>query len=335
MIGLAGLAAEELPQEKEEIPAIHRLRGMSGETEIEVSVVSEEDLELEGSRSSSTPAELLLQEKNGKSSCGLSNHHHSFSFDVGKPALRPACNPQYTSFSISSILGRPESPPVDSTSTVSGERQSSDVDRTSPLPPANSQPSQRILPSCGSPSRVSSSPTSLRLSGGQRGVSAVGGHITGLESRANSAGIGIGCATSATSPAATFSPPGDASANPLLGHQASADLAMLSRYVYPCARPFSRISRIMSDNSECTACRAVQVISREIALPIGTNDVFLRHYVCGKFMRIDGTVEISESSRTMKRHNRESSLCEKALSRRGFVIQSIRSVKVSSCCRLM
>lgn len=205
-------------------------RRMSGETEIEVSVVSEEDLELEGSRSSSTPAELLLQEKNGKSGCGLSNHHHPFSFDVGKPALRPACNPQYTSFSISSILGRPESPPVDSTSTVSGERQSSDVDRTSPLPSANLQTSQRILPPCGSPGRVSSSPTSLRLSGGQRGVSTTGAH-TGLEPRANSASIGIGCATSATSPAATFSPPGDASANPLLGHQASADLAMLSRYV--------------------------------------------------------------------------------------------------------
>ncbi|KAG5345785.1 HMX3 protein, partial [Acromyrmex heyeri] len=204
---------------------------MSGETEIEVSVVSEEDLELEGSRSSSTPAELLLQEKNGKSGCGLSNHHHSFSFDtVSKPALRPACNPQYTSFSISNILGRPESPPVDSTtSTGSGERQSSDVDRTSPLPPANSQNSQRIPPSCGSPGRISSSPTSLRLSGGQRGGLSAAGH-TGLEPRANSTGIGIGCATSATSPAATFSPPGDASTNPLLGHQASADLAMLSRY---------------------------------------------------------------------------------------------------------
>ncbi|XP_017799131.1 PREDICTED: homeobox protein Hmx [Habropoda laboriosa] len=173
---------------------------MSGETEIEVSVVSEEDLELEGSRSSSTPAELLLQEKNGKSGCGL-NNHHSFSFDVGKPALRPACNPQYTSFSISSILGRPESPPVDSTSTVSAERQSSDVDRGSPLQANNAQNSQRIGSSCDSPAR-------------------------GLN---NATSIGIGCATSATSPASTFSPPSDAATNPLLGHQASADLAMLSR----------------------------------------------------------------------------------------------------------
>lgn len=230
-IGLAGLAAEQVPQREISPTADRPARRMSGETEIEVSVVSEEDLELEGSRSSSTPAELLLQEKNGKSGCGLSNHHHSFSFDtVSKPALRPACNPQYTSFSISSILGRPESPPVDSTtSTGSGERQSSDVDRTSPLPSANSQNSQRIPPSCGSPGRITSSPTSLRLSGGQRGGLSTTGHPPGLEPRANSASIGIGCATSATSPAATFSPPGDASANPLLGHQASADLAMLSR----------------------------------------------------------------------------------------------------------
>ncbi|XP_026674994.1 homeobox protein Hmx isoform X2 [Ceratina calcarata] len=195
---------------------------MSGETEIEVSVVSEEDLELEGSRSSSTPAELLLQEKNGKSGCGL-NNHHSFSFDVGKPALRPACNPQYTSFSISSILGRPESPPVDSTSTVSAERQSSDVDRGSPI----AQNSQRIGSSCDSPApaRALSSPTSLRFAGSQR-ASAVGHPI---ETRNNATSIGIGCATSATSPATTFSPPTDVPANHLLGHQASADLAMLSR----------------------------------------------------------------------------------------------------------
>ncbi|XP_076631256.1 H6 family homeobox isoform X2 [Colletes latitarsis] len=196
---------------------------MSGETEIEVSVVSEEDLELEGSRSSSTPAELLLQEKNGKPGCGL-NNHHSFSFDVGKPALRPACNPQYTSFSISSILGRPESPPVDSTSTVSGERQSSDVDRASPLP--QTQNSQRIGSACNSPGRGLSSPTPLRYSSTQRSTSTVGHEI---ENRNNTSSIGIGCATSATSPATTFSPPNDAAANPLLGHQASADLAMLSR----------------------------------------------------------------------------------------------------------
>lgn len=200
---------------------------MSGETEIEVSVVSEEDLELEGSRSSSTPAELLLQEKNGKSGCGL-NNHHSFSFDVGKPALRPACNPQYTSFSISSILGRPESPPVDATSTVSAERQSSDVDRGSPLAATNAQNTQRIGSSCNSPARGLSSPTSLRFSGNQRGISTVGHAI---DSRNTATSIGIGCATSATSPASTFSPPNDVAANPLLGHQASADLAMLSRYI--------------------------------------------------------------------------------------------------------
>lgn len=190
-----------------------------------MSVVSEEDLELEGSRSSSTPAELLLrEEKNGKSGCGL-NNHHPFSFDVGKPALRPACNPQYTSFSISSILGRPESPPIDSTSTVSAERQSSDVDRGSPLP-HNAQNTQRID---DSPARGGlSSPTSLRFSASQRGTSTLGHAV---ENRSNASGMGIGCATSTTSPASTFSPPTDAAANPLLGHQASADLAMLSRYV--------------------------------------------------------------------------------------------------------
>lgn len=198
---------------------------MSGETEIEVSVVSEEDLELEGSRSSSTPAEILLQEKNGKTGCGL-NNHHSFGFDVGKQPLRPVCNNQYTSFSISSILGRPESPPVDSTSTVSGERQSSDVDRSSPP----TQNSQRIGSSCDSPNRGLSSPTPLRFAASQR--SSVVGH--GIENRNNVTSIGIGCATSATSPASTFSPPSDAAANPLLGHQASADLAMLSRYVILC-----------------------------------------------------------------------------------------------------
>lgn len=221
---------------------------MSGETEIEVSVVSEEDLELEGSRSSSTPAELLLQEKNGKSSCGL-NNHHSFSFDVGKPALRPACNPQYTSFSISSILGRPESPPIDSTSTVSAERQSSDVDRGSPLPTTNAQNSQRIGSSCDSPARGLSSPTSLRFSNNQRGVSSVG-HTT--DNRNNATNMGIVCATSATSPASTFSPPSDASTNPLLGHQASADLAMLSRYVFLSIDLFL-FSQCMSFNE--TSCR--------------------------------------------------------------------------------
>ncbi|XP_076295851.1 H6 family homeobox isoform X1 [Lasioglossum baleicum] len=193
---------------------------MSGETEIEVSVVSEEDLELEGSRSSSTPAELLLQDKNGKTGCGL-NNHHSFGFDMGKPQLRPACNPQYTSFSISSILGRPESPPVDSTSTVSGERQSSDVDRASPP----TQNSQRIGSACDSPNRGLSSPTPLRYAANQRSTAV--GHP--VETRNSSTSIGIGCATSATSPASTFSPPNDSPANPLLGHQASADLAMLSR----------------------------------------------------------------------------------------------------------
>lgn len=215
---------------------------MSGETEIEVSVVSEEDLDLENSRSSSTPADLLLQDKNGKSNCGLGNHHHSFSFDVaGKVALRPACNPQYTSFSISSILGRPESPPLDSTSTVSGERHSSDVDRTSPIP--TSQSSNQKINSCTSPHVVFPLPTSLKFPGAvatgthhhhhhhqQSRVSTVSGQT--IESRNNNSMGLVGCVTSATSPPSnTFTmSPSEATSNPLLGHPASADLAMLSRY---------------------------------------------------------------------------------------------------------
>ncbi|KAF7413482.1 hypothetical protein HZH68_001971 [Vespula germanica] len=215
---------------------------MSGETEIEVSVVSEEDLELEGSRSSSTPADLLIQEKNGKGSCGLAlgNHHRPFSFDVGKPALRPACNPQYTSFSIQSILGRSVSPRSDSTSNVSStERRSTDVEvASSPVsPPSSRTNNQRIPPSCASPPRISS-PTSLRPAVGHQRASASSQVIE--NTRNDAASIGVGC-TSPPSPnvAATFSPTtNDAATNPLLGHQA-ADLAhavvehghMLQRFV--------------------------------------------------------------------------------------------------------
>ncbi|KAI4478448.1 hypothetical protein M0802_014528 [Mischocyttarus mexicanus] len=205
---------------------------MSGETEIEVSVVSEEDLELEGSRSSSTPADLLLQEKNGKGSCGLAaaigNHHRPFSFDVGKPALRPVGNPQYTSFSIQSILGRSVSPRSDSTSNVSStERRSTDVEvASSPVsPPSSRTNNQRIHPSCASPPRISS-PTSLRQAvGHQQRASASSNQIID-NSRNDATSIGVGC-TSPPSPtvASTFSPTNnDATTNPLLGHQA-ADLA--------------------------------------------------------------------------------------------------------------
>lgn len=201
---------------------------MSGEIEIEVSVVSEEELELEASRSSSTPTDMLLQEKSAKVGCGLGN---SFSFDVGKAVLRPACNPQYTSFSIESILGHPESPTADATSAVSIERQSSDQERSSPPLPAAAS-SQRIVLSCGSsPSDTVLSPTSLRSTNGPRnsGVNntATNNHHAGLDGVRNNPTGSMGCATSATSPASYTS--GDP-ANPLMGHQASADLAVLSRY---------------------------------------------------------------------------------------------------------
>ncbi|XP_015585279.1 uncharacterized protein LOC107263011 [Cephus cinctus] len=207
---------------------------MSGETEIEVSVVSEEDLELDGSRSCSTPAELLLQEKNGKGGCALGN---SFSFEVGKVALRPACNPQYTSFSISSILGRPESPPAESDITVEVDRQHDE--RSSPPVPASSTPgvllpgtvpgttntSQRILASRDSPAgRISPaggrllSPANLRLVG-QR----LGGNHT--EQQRSIVTQRIGCAPMVTGSSSFQS---SDSGHPLMG-QASADLAMLSR----------------------------------------------------------------------------------------------------------
>lgn len=195
---------------------------MSAETEIEVSVVSEEDLDLEASRSTSTPTDMLLQEKSTRGGCGLGN---PFSFDVAKAAMRPACNPQYTSFSIESILGHPESPTADATSAISIERQSSDHERSSPpliAPPS----SHRIILSCdSSPSDTLLSPSSHRTAtnNGTRN-STTNNHHSHDNSRTTNASAGI--ATSATSPASYTS--GDP-ANPLMGHQASTDLAMLSR----------------------------------------------------------------------------------------------------------
>ena len=218
-----GAVVSEVEEEADEVAE----EDMSGETEIEVSVVSEEDVDLEGSRSSSSPTDMLLQEKSGKGGCGLGN---SFSFDVGKVALRPACNAQYTSFSIESILGHPESPTADATSAVSiADRQSSDQERSSPPIPAAAT-SQRILLSCGSsPSDTLMSPTSIRSTSGARNSntnsSSTNNHHSIDGGRNNPSG-GVGCATSATSPASYTS--GDP-ANPLMGHQASADLAVLSR----------------------------------------------------------------------------------------------------------
>ncbi|XP_015114450.1 homeobox protein Hmx [Diachasma alloeum] len=188
---------------------------MSAETDIEV--VSAEDLE--GSRSSSTPADMLLQERsNGKAGCGIGSH--PFSFDVGKAALRPACNPQYTSFSISSILGRPESPTADATAAVSIERQS-DGDRASPPAATTSQRLGMSHSSSPSESRMIS-PTSLILPGGQRSPIS-----RGNETRGNPGAIPW--ATSATSPPAGFAQAGDP-VNSLMGHQAL--LARLAQ-LYP------------------------------------------------------------------------------------------------------
>ncbi|XP_046752867.1 homeobox protein Hmx-like [Diprion similis] len=165
---------------------------MSGETEIEVSVVSEEDLELEGSRSSSAPAELLIQDKNNRS---LSN---SCTINGGKAPLRPACTPQYTSFSISSILGRSESPIA--------------VAASSPTP--KDQPPRQVLQASTSPQTLpqtasaSHSESSQLLGLPRLGSLTTGGSTHGVNGNSSSFGSAEG--------------------NPLMGH-ATTDLAMLSR----------------------------------------------------------------------------------------------------------
>lgn len=164
---------------------------MSGETEIEVSVVSEEDLDLETSRGSPTSGELLLQDgKNGKSGGCLASTN-PFGFEMGKATLRPACNAQYTSFSISSILGRAESPPSDSAS----------AGRASPPRSGSPNSSARIL-----------SPTTLRLGAAGARTTTAGDGVGGMAASPLTAGFGTGDAN-----------------NPLMSHQASADLTMLSR----------------------------------------------------------------------------------------------------------
>ncbi|XP_016845501.1 homeobox protein HMX3 isoform X2 [Nasonia vitripennis] len=171
---------------------------MSGETEIEVSVVSEEDLELEASRSSPTPGDMLLQDgKNGKSSCLSSTN--PFGFEVGKAALRPACNPQYTSFSISSILGRAESPPSDSAS----------AGRASPA-------SQHQLHNKNNNGSAAGNRESQGRSSASPGARLRPTEAAGL------AGI-----TTSSSSAASFAAP-EANSS-LISQQASADLSMLSR----------------------------------------------------------------------------------------------------------
>lgn len=187
---------------------------MSGETDLEVSVVSDEDLQLEGSRGSSTPgAEIVLQENGGSRS--HNNNSSSFSFD--KAALiRPSCNPQYTSFSISSILGRPQSPP----SNANNKKLSSEQ---------HQEPQNNLNNHHGSDRRIKcDSPASIRNhSPPPPPMSRIRHHTGGMLLPADR---GIACAINAASPAsATFAnnsePP-----NPLMGHQTPTDLAMISRY---------------------------------------------------------------------------------------------------------
>lgn len=206
-------------KKKLEIISVDEEVDMSAETEIEVSVVSEEDLE--NSTSTPTPAEMLVQEKNGKSNCSLGSH--PFSFETAKAASRPACNPHYTSFSISSILGRAESPSADSTI----DRQSN-TERGTPPAATTSQKLGNSRESSPSDKNISPSspPPSIILSSSQRSI--INSNRGNETTRKNSVGGSIGCwPTGSTSPPMNFSSSSDPS-NPLMG-QASANLAMLSR----------------------------------------------------------------------------------------------------------
>ncbi|XP_053598424.1 homeobox protein Hmx [Microplitis demolitor] len=198
---------------------------MSAETEIEVSVVSEEDLEASrGSSSSPKHSEMLLQDKQ-RHGCNIPSH--PFSFDVGKAALRPACNAHYTSFSISSILGRSESPSANATAAVSIVNRSSDAERGSP-PAATT--SQKLVTSCGSsPTERILSPTSLILtgSGGSGSARSIVSQST-TETRNSNPATGLSWSSGPTTSPPSFPASGDHT-NPLMGHQASANLAMLSR----------------------------------------------------------------------------------------------------------
>lgn len=186
---------------------------MSAETEIEISVISEEDLET--SRSTSTPGEMLLHEKTGKNNRGLSSH--PFSFDTNKPASRPSCNPHYTSFSISSILGRSKSPTVDVDTSVSIERKLS-VEKDSP---SIATTSQKIVRSCeSSPSDNPVSSASITVSN-QRSI------ITHSNETRKNNPSSISWAANSTSPPISFGPTSVPSSS-IMG-QASANLAMLSR----------------------------------------------------------------------------------------------------------
>ncbi|XP_074100176.1 H6 family homeobox [Cotesia typhae] len=195
---------------------------MSAETEIEVSVVSEEDLEASRDSSSSPHhSEMLLQDKQ-RLGCNIPSH--PFSFNVGKAALRPACNAHYTSFSISSILGRSESPTANVTAAVSIVRSSSDAERGSP-PAATT--SQKLVTSCeSSPTERILSPSSLILTGGSSARSIVSQSTP--ETRNSNPTTGLSWSSGATTSPPSFTASGDHT-NPLMGHQASANLAMLSR----------------------------------------------------------------------------------------------------------
>ncbi|CAB0041377.1 unnamed protein product, partial [Trichogramma brassicae] len=188
---------------------------------------------------------------------------HPYSFDglmmTAKAALRPACNPQYTSFSISSILGRTESPPSDSGSTGAGggrasppllnlpnghqphhhlhhhhhhhnnnnHHRNSNNSHHHHHSQHNSHHNHHRLRNDGSPTRILS-PTALRLARTADGLvqtSSGNSNNSNRENNGPGGGGGGGGAFTATEAATAAAA---AAAAGLMGHQASADLMLSS-----------------------------------------------------------------------------------------------------------
>ncbi|KAJ8684315.1 hypothetical protein QAD02_020107 [Eretmocerus hayati] len=157
---------------------------MAAETEIEVSVVSEEDAD---SRQSPEPVNGKRRRKLDRGSPSPPpGNATSLGLDLVGPkgSLRPACNAGYTSFSISSILGRSESPAAG----------------CSPLQRTPSNGARPASPNGGST--------------GPRGPTAGASAHSPLLAHGGFVGADAASADAARQ---------------LIGHSASADLAMLSR----------------------------------------------------------------------------------------------------------
>lgn len=211
---------------------------MSGETEIEISVVSEaEDLDCENSNSPDMVVQhnhhqnnhshhhhyLLLQDKAGKMV-----NNNPYGFEGTKATLRPVCNPQYTSFSISSILGRSESPSQEAASP-SGKNSSNNNNNSDRS--GNNNNNNNSSSNSNNNNNVNNNGLSGGISNSR--VTSNGHSPTRIRIVSPSAKKGsASSATGTTSPLSTASfavSEAAAAGSPLLGHQASADFTMLSR----------------------------------------------------------------------------------------------------------